>query len=342
MTHHGLGQRRDRNRLQQLQGKFRLREGLSAAGAIPIAAAIDCAKQEIRRQADTGTFRSDSADQYAFLLNAFSSWCVARGVVTLGEVNRNHVYAWLRTPSASRPEERPATNTMLARRSALNALFTTCTLLGLWDVNPAAGVALPARPERAFNPFTSDQIDWLKDHSAQRVDDRLTPVALAVLISGSQLGESGWITARDVDMAGRRVWVPEGSHWGTGRWLLIADGWAWERIRNRANHLITCNRIEAPLAYEGASSSRTARSAAITMRIKNLLKASPFRPENHYTVGSITDWVAVHEWENTKSIERVAARLGLSRLDDAADRVGYDWRAIFCDSEPPPHRQDQS
>lgn len=229
---------------------------------------------------------------------------------------------------------------MYARRSALRGFFGTCLLLGLWDVDPAATIDLAKRSGRTFSPLTDKHIAYLKDHCREHPDEPVAPVVIALLLCGVTIGDVGWVVIRDIDPRERRIWIESGSYRTTSRWIQVVDDWAWDVIRIRARVVFrqTYSR-DTPIAYTGTSQDRDRRSSAASTVVMRILSHAPFYRKGTTRPASITGWVAMYTWRNTKSIERVAAAIGSSSLDAVSDLVGYDWKDLFYDENPPRHRR---
>lgn len=344
MTARRAGQARLRGKLEVPQGRFALRPGMASPGAMPLVEALRLVEAEWDRQVAAGTisravikcYRLDARSMVKFLPKRF-------GVNSVGEVTPNQIYEWMRTP---RPDgEPPAANTRYGRRSAARAFFLTCTLLGIFDVNPAESISEKGRRSRFVNALTDEQIRQLCVSAPFTLTETKTPAALALMMIGAGTREVAYVRVCDVDLAHARVWVHDGGERFTARWLPIDNLWALEALSRRVSALAA--RIQDPLAYAAmtvayergrkkAPDTPEARQAAISMTLTTLMRKARVYRAGENRVESIREWVAARVFASTGSVAAVAQRLGMSSLDAAAHIVGYDWVAAHrINAEPP-------
>ncbi len=62
------------------------------------------------------------------------------------------------------------------------------------------------------------------------------------------------------------------------------------------------------------------------MTVGKIIERAGIKVNGVTRVASVTEYVARRVFLRTGRVEAVAARLGLSKLDDAAHLCGYDWR----------------
>jgi integrase len=311
-----------RGRLQKLEGRFHLREGLAAPGEIAVPAAVDLVVAEMRAQAAAGWVTTDVVeDSYVKFLRSFARYMPARGAHTVSAITMNLIVEWMVAPSAAGPAPR---NVQMARRSTARAFFALCARLGLHDQNPALAVEIGARPPRHVCPFTDAEIDHLKTTAAYQAGETQTPALIALMVSAVTSGELAYVRDEHIDLPGNRIIVVEArSQFVRPRTVPIHDQWCRNALAARLRAVAG----QTPwLVYQGASESPGARNSAVSARVTQALKRAGIYRPGQTRIASITEWVARDAFRATGSLTYVANLLGMSSLDIVADLVGHDWQ----------------
>lgn len=347
---------RPARRFLRSTGPFVLRAGLSAPGAVPLGDALTLVIADWDGQGASGGVDPETARVHGSYLRGFIGFCQALGAAAVADINSQMVCDWLSAPSP-RDGARPTVPVMDFRRSTVRTFFTTMYRLGLTDANPAAGVHVAPKPSRVVAPLTDSEVQALKDAAdwdvlkGRRADQfesgtskSATAVALALL--GAQGGEVGAVRVRDVDELKQAVWLHSGGDRHVDRWVPMDDPWCfrvlserraflWREASRRTPAPIQAEWLDTPLCYSPSKRSNLKstevsrrRAAGATILSQAMAHANVLRPGRN-RVGSIADYVAIRVFRETKSVEAVAIRLGLTSLDTAADIVRYDWREIL-------------
>lgn len=235
-----------------------------------------------------------------------------------------------------------AVGTKHSRRSALRSIFKTCRAQGLDDRDPAADIVLPPRQERIARPLTDDEMQRCQDASFRTTTETRLPCALALAMSGALPSEAVQMTVEDVWPEHRRARAHDGASLAPPRWLKLGN-WAAEQVARRVDDLDRTpprwayERLDRPrgLVYaprldpeQRTRKQRTSDAVLLVLRLAGLDD-----PEIRPT--SVTEWFAAKVYEETSSIEHVAARVGLVSLDAAASMLGLDWRGLYDLDGPP-------
>lgn len=331
-----------KGRLDRLPGRFRLADGLRAAGDIPLADALALVVADWQRQVQVGQVSAQAVRFYTEKTTALVAYATAHDCLTLADLTQPVVLVWMRTRKVGDPAAPISVDTQYSRRSAARALFITAICLGLHDQNPAQNITISRRGGRYVHPLDSAQVTQLKQTSAFRIGETKVPAALALALSGSASGETPYVAVRDVDLAARLVWLGNPSAVTRDRWVTIDDDWCLTALANRIAALTenTDARLlpDRTLAYDLTSGEDTPgkRSSAAATALTKLMKTARVYRKGENWVESIREYVAVRTYAATGSVEAVAARLGMSSLDAAAHIVGHDWVPAHSPAMPPP------
>lgn len=269
---------------------------------------------------------------------------VRRGAVLLRDVDQDVVEMFVNSPHSRWPggvPEAAALGTKHSRRSAMRLIFKTCRVLGLDDRDPAVDIVLPPRQERAARPLTDDEMQRCQDAWFRTTAETRLPCALALAMSGAMPSEAAAMSVEDVWPEHRRALAHGGASVAPPRWLELGD-WAAEQAARRVDHLARTPRRQfepadrprglvyaSRLAAEDRTRKQRTSDAVLTVLRLVGLDDPEIRPT------SVTEWFAAKVYEQTGSVEHVAARLGLVSLDTAANIVGLDWRGLYDLDGPP-------
>jgi integrase len=318
---------------------FVLRAGMPMPGAMPVAEAADLVKAEWLRQAEAGQIADATVTTHTAHLNRLVRFAQAQGAPMVCDLSTNLLLLWTNAANAYTGEPVPET-TRCARRAVASSFFHTCFRLGISDVNPAQ--ALPARKsrDRYVHPFTPEQIDQLKDQAAAAHKETKGPAVLALVLIGCSSGEVGAIRAKDIYLSEMLVNAHGGGDRFAQRWLPIDDPWAFGQLAARLRALADKypdgwqDRFIAYDPQPGKDDDARRRAAATSMTVGKIIERAGLKVNGVTRVASITEFVARRVFLQTGRVEAVAARLGLSKLDDAAHLCGYEWRTEMRQAGP--------
>lgn len=337
-----VGDENPRGRLERPAGPFLLRDGLSAPGDLPFAAALPLVLADWERQRANGTIGAVTT-MYEVQLRGLSAVLARIGQPLVRDITPNTLLMWIKMPRA---DGTPPTRMSLgARRSAVRTFFQTSFCLGLTDANPAKVVELPNRSDRYVHPLTYGQLLHLQRCARTRLDDTRTPAALALVMSGAGTGEIPFLTVADVDLPNRRVWVHGGGFRFRDRWIHLEDDWCVAAIARRVEAVredpANADIDDPWLVYRPHLTRPTTdrQAASIGPVITDLLKTGGVHEPGVIRAESIREWLAARVFAETGSVEAVALRLGMASLDSAAHIVGYDWVENLTADEAPTHRR---
>lgn len=329
----GFRNRQTRNgRVERPEGPFVLRAGLPMPGAMPVTEAAELVKLEWARQAAEGQISPNTVDTHSKQLNKLVKFAATRCAALVCDLSTNLLSEWTCAANAYTGEPVPDT-TRYARRAVASSFFHTCFRLGITDHNPAQ--TLPSRKarERYVYPFSPEQIDRLKEQSAARYNATKGPAALALVLLGCSSGEVGSIRARDIHLSEMLVDAHGGGDRYARRWLPIDDPWAFDQLAARLRTLAEKHPEDWADRYVGYDPQPSKpddpkrRASATSMTVGKIIERAGLKVNGVTRVASITEYLARRVFLETGRVEQVAARLGLSKLDDAAHICGYDWQA---------------
>ncbi|KQV13829.1 hypothetical protein [Kitasatospora sp. Root107] len=166
-------------------------------------------------------------------------------------------------------------------------------------------------------------------HHASFVDRPSRHAAAAALaLAGGHSGEIGHSQVKDLDLAGRRVWI-HGSTKTDSRWCPL-DHWALAALTQRAafvtaRQLSSSTAPSARLAVSDKHASDAALQARVCVALTDLLRRIGLAGEPDVKPSSVTAWAGIEAFETGGRIEDAARRLGLRSLDRAAAVIGHTW-----------------
>lgn len=342
VTRRRAGDPQPKGRLDRVQGRFRLADGLRAAGDLPLADALALVVADWQRQAQVGQVTPQAVTFYIEKNTALVAYATAKGCQTLADLTQPVIYTWMRTRKTDDPAAPITTNTQYSRRSAARALFTTAMCLGLHDQDPTRAIEISKRSGRYVHPLTGGEVGQLKLVAAYRIGETKVPATLALSLCAAASGESPYVTVRDVDLTNRLVWLDSSSPITRSRWVPIDDDWCLTALAARITALThdTDDDLlaERPLVYDLTSGEDTSnkRSSATATALTKLMQTARVYRKGVTRAESIREYVAVQTYAATSSVEAVAARLGMSSLDAAAHIVCHDWVPAHSPAMPPP------
>ena len=332
-------------RLEVLVGAFHLAADLSRAGDILFDAALLRVYADWDRQVVNGTVSAIIVRQYTVNMRALGRYAAALGYTHLDQIDSPLLRQWMAAPKQDGAD--PSLSLRRARLQAARGMFATAILLGLHDLNAAQAISMPLSKTRYVHAFTDSQVRQLQETAAYRLrqepDGRTepeskAPAALALMLLGATSAETSRVTASDVNLADRRVWIGKSGRRTRARWLPVDDDWCLTALQDRVRAVARerSSGDPRPLCYDGAGNG----SAAVATMLATLMKQARVYQAGVSRTESLRDACALRVFAQTGRIEDVAARLGLFSLDIAAHIVGYDWVAA-TDTAPAPTVEEQ-
>lgn len=340
------GAPRRQGRVQGPEGPFSLAVGLTAPGDIPLDEAIALACAELERQGRERMIDEGTAYYATVLARNLAAFAALRGVTTLGGIDQDLAELYVHAPHSRTSDGQPgrATDaTKHTRRGYMRQIFKVCRLLGLLDGDPTADIVLPPRPRRFVRPLTDEEVQRCKDAVFRTTDETKLPCALALALSGVTNSEMPQMSVDDVWLDARRAWAHGGGARALPRWVEL-DDWAASQVGRRLDWLAVhpptkqevhdCPRV---LVYQPRKVwvNRHKKQCAVGNNILKILRLAGLGDLHGVRPQSIREWHAAKIYEQTGSIEHVAARLGMVSLDAAADMLGLDWTGLYDIPGPP-------
>ncbi|MGK5640535.1 hypothetical protein ACSNOK_19805 [Streptomyces sp. URMC 126] len=277
-----------------------------------------------------GEFTEQTLEKFSLLLRRFARYAELRGAAVLADVTDQLVEDFVIAPGRSRHGHvtNAAVATMLLRRSVLRICYRTLRELGLSDADPTRDILLPARCPGQVRPLSEDEVIDLRHQASFVARPSRHGAAAALALAGGHSGEIGHIRVRDLDLAGRRVWM-HGSSKVDARWCPL-DDWSWNILKHRAQ-FVAARQLRPHLvpAARLAVSDRRAGDAQLQARacvaLRDLLTRIGLGRDESVKPASITAWAGVEAFTVTERIEDAARRLGLRSLDRTATVIGHAW-----------------
>lgn len=322
-------------------GPFALAAGLDAPGALPIADAVELVQVSLEAQVATGAVDISLAHMNALYMQRFVAYAAGRGIHMLRDVDETLCALWIHSPNTPgygtvRPDGRPAPvalGTKHSRRSTLRRFLRASRTLGLDDRDPTADLPLPRKPGPYVRPLTEQEVQRCKDASHRTTIETRLPCAFALALAGATTAEIPMITQADVHLAARRIWTHGGGTRTQPRWIEL-DDWQADMI---GRHIGAASdgprpvKAAAALVYtprwDGGHPFK--RQAAASGAIGDIFRLAGLAATPGIRPSSVIEYVALRLYEETGSLEHVAARLGLRSLDRTAHLVGVDWRGLY-------------
>jgi integrase/recombinase XerC len=263
----------------------------------------------------------DQRSRVAGILEGFVGFCdTGLGIVDLTDVTSAAADRFVGAPSSEGKE--PSRQLRHLRRTALRLLFRSARSAG-WPVgDPTLDLVLPPRPGRSMRPLTDEEVALCRGSALWSLTDTRRAAAWALAEAACRTGELPFIRITDVDLAAGRVWLHSGRR-TTPRWGQLTD-WGQTQVQRRLA-AIGSDDPEARLVYQGTNSREGGRVSS-SLALLDVLRRAGLAVEPDVRPSSIAAWAGRQILAETGRIDVVALRLGLARLDTAADFIGWDWR----------------
>lgn len=348
MTARRSGGPRLHGRFDVPQGAFALDPDVPAPGVLGVQDAVGRVLADWARQEALGRVSGLTLDKGAAALRRFGGFAVACGAVDLTDVDGGLCQRWcdaLKSNGKGRATsgrgERAALGTAHNRRGVLRAFFVTCQALGLDDRDPSVSVSLPPRPgTRYFRPLTEAEAAECRRVSVRSVGETRLPATVGLALGGVTTAEIPAVRVRDCWPEHRRVWAHGGGVRTAPRWVAL-DEWASAAVAARVAHLTTTVAADdlpgTLLVYspKNPGTSPEKRQAAVCGQLGTVLRLAGLGQDPGLRPGAFAEHAAVRLFQETRSLTRVAAALGMASLDAAADALGHDWRTADLTCGPP-------
>lgn len=269
---------------------------------------------------------ADQRTRVTRILEGFVGFCSnGFAVELLGEVTRDVAASFL---TATGPHQAPPSAQLVSlRRTALRLLFRAARAQGLEVGDPTLDLEVPTRPRRQTRPLTDEEVALCRGTSMWSLTDTRRSAAWAFAEATCRTGELPFIRIRDVDLEKSRVWL-HGGRRTTPRWGLLTE-WGLRHVERR---LVTLDsqKPDGQVLYQGHNNLEGGRVSS-SLAILDVLRRAGIADGPGVRPASISAWAGRQILEETGRIDVVAKRLGLTRLDTAADFIGWDWREDSLD-----------
>ena len=282
-----------------------------------VADAVDAACTALQDQWTSG----DQRARVAAILQAFAGFCSnGHGISTLGEVTPTIAQQFLHAPCSDGSDAPPRLRHL--RRTSLRMLFRAARSTGWPGGDPTLDLALPPRPGRSTRPLTDEEIALCRSCAVWSLTDSRRAAPWALAEATCRTGELPYVRVTDIDLDRGRVWL-HGGRRTTARWGHLTE---WGKVQVERRLTATSARPpEAGLIYQGAEPREGGRVSS-SLALLDVLRRAGLADEPGVRPSSIAAWAGRQVLAETGRIDLVALRLGLTRLDTAADFIGWDWR----------------
>lgn len=261
--------------------------------------------------------------EFGEVMRLFARFCEkGHALRALSEVGPEHASDFVR--ALRRDGRDPTPSTMHVRRGAIRLLFREARRLELGKGDPTMDLELPPRSSLTARALTDDEVELCRSYAIDSLTDLRRPLAWALSECSARTSEIPRARIRDLDLEGMRVFL-HGAPRVDPRWTPITD-WAARQFHRR----VTASRLscdpDAPLLVWRTKAPKVPRAAA-SMAVIETLRAAGIHAEPDVRPRSILAWRGRHLLNEGLTIDGVALALGFRRLDQAAEAIGFDWRA---------------
>jgi integrase/recombinase XerC len=269
---------------------------------------------------------TDQRTRVARVLEGFVHFCSnGFGIGLLGDVTAEVAASFV---LATGPNQTlPSDQLVRLRRTTVRLLFRTARSEGFEVGDPTLDLAVPSRPARQTRPLTDEEVAVCRGASMWSLTDTRRSAAWALAEATCRTGELPFVRISDVDLKGSRVWLHDGRRTAP-RWGLLTD-WGLPQVERRLASLHT--RVpDAQLIYQGRNNLEGGRVSS-SLAILDVLRRAGMADDPGVRPSSISAWAGRQILAESGRIDVVAQRLGLTRLDTAADFIGWNWREDSLD-----------
>lgn len=285
------------------------------AHALPIVLVHLCADEAASTRATAAQAR-----RLQHHVDAFVEMLAQLSVPAVAAISPSVCETFLRSPAPSGSQ--PSARLTGQRRTALRFVFRLARAERLLALDPTVDLALPARSPNPPRPLTDAEVAACRSASFWDLGDTRRAAAWALAEATARSSELACLRVRDIDLENRRAWI-HGGKATTDRWGLLTD-WGCTQIARRLEHL--GEEPDRGLVYQGRSPAGAGQVASCTAVVDVLQRAGLTRLPR-VRPGSVAAWAGKQILAETRRIDIVAQRLGLTSLDRVARLIEWDWQS---------------
>lgn len=244
------------------------------------------------------------------------------GVYRLSEITPEHAAAFIDEATAAGAVWRdPSISTRYFRRSAIRLFFGTARQLHLVEGDPTLDIRLPPRSTRVSRPLEDDEIVLGRLHAHGAWTETRQPAAWALAEATATTAEIAVAQVGDLDLDSGTVQIHGSSKRDARTGHLTA--WGVTALSERLDSI--GHTPENHLVHRAHTSAKSAQSSTSTA-LRAVLNRAGFGDDPAIKPESVAAWAGWKVFEQTLLIEDAARALGVRRLDQAAEIIGWDWR----------------
>ena len=277
-----------------------------------------------------------SAARYGRLLDAFSRYATAHGVLDCDAVTALICVDFVDAALAGRQAPSPSTRRL--RLSVVRAAYRGLIGAGVTGVDPTIGLRVEGPTgSPVLCPLRPPEVERLRAAGRTRPGDTVRPAAVTIALMGGSHRDISAAIVSDVDFLGGRLRL--GRATSADRWValdstgsrvlqerLAAQRRAWRRRGQPWNPHSVPLAMHQPLASYPPSSIAPSVSVSLSRALHRAgVNRAGVRPR------SVREFAANRTYALTRRVEDVAEQLGLSSLDTAAHFVDHAWQDRWGD-----------
>lgn len=313
--------------------------GLGPGAALTLERAFEMISAELDARLARGLLNASTRAMLDEQMRRLGGFCKANGAGRLLDLHVDLASRWIssRLSHANFAGLPPSVSVQQKRRTVISVVFRTARQLGLDARDLSSFIELEPRSPRAWRPLGDDETALLRHVTAGVHDHRAAPATLALALAGGSVSEIGLVTVGDLALDDHLVWL-RGSRVNLfARWVPL-DEWGQRVVerRLRAIHRSGYDDPGTPLTYEDRigpdlvlQPNPTVARSRVSTRLAWLLQAAGLHLLPGVRPKSIREWLGMSVFNETGSVEAVAARLGMPDLALVAELLGYDWRGLY-------------
>ena len=286
---------------------------------------------------ETGDYAESTAIKACALMTKFARYAARRfGTTDVRDLGSSEIHGFINAPILKDEERREVTErTKENRYWAVDLLFRTLRGLNLYDGDPLLDAPRYPRIMGDCRPLLDAEVERCRKFASRRLDDTLGPARLALAEAMATAGEIHQVTVGDYDSANNQVWLRGTDGRIHERWSTLLP-WGVDVIEQRIAELGPSADLSTPIAYHGGGGAGGPSVATITLRA--ILDRAGLSKIADPTVKpkSFRAWGARRLYDETRDIQEVAHRLGVSTFEAARRIIQLPE---FPRDEPPPHRR---
>ena len=219
--------------------------------------------------------------------------------------------------------EPPSVATRHLRRTNLRLLFRAARIAMVVSHDPTIDLTLPARTIGGTRPLTDEEVVLCRVFARHVTRPTRQPAVWALAEATATTGEMPHITRINLDLDNGLVLIHGGRH--TDPRIGRLTDWGITALRQRV--ATTDLDDSTPIVNARHRGSLTGPQASAAQAIYKIFERAGLATEPDIRASSIGAWTARRLFDQTGDIAAVAKALGVSSLDVAARRIGWDWQA---------------